>query len=210
MRFGVLGTGQVGSAICRKLAALGHGVTVGSRTPNSEKAQTLAASTNTSMGTYAEAAAYGEWVVNALPGERAIDILRDCDIDGKILIDIANYDIAADGAIEVPIGEAIQRAFPRVRLVKTLNSVSAHLMVDPTDLGKLHHVFIASNDNGAKREVETLLRSFGWQGIIDLGDLTACRAMEQLIPLWMKLEHIFAGPHFNLAVIRAQPKETQQ
>jgi predicted dinucleotide-binding enzyme len=209
MRFGVLGTGQVGSAICRKLAELGHGVMVGSRTPNSEKAQALAASTGTSMGTYAEAAGYGEWVVNALPGERAIGILRDCDIDGKTLIDIANYDSAVDSAIEVPLGEAIQRAFPRVRLVKTLNSVSAHLMVDPTGLGGLHHVFIASNDDDAKRAVEALLRSFGWQAVIDLGDLTACRAMEQLIPLWMQLERIFASPHFNLGVVRGQAQDAQ-
>jgi hypothetical protein len=63
-------------------------------------------------------------------------------------------------------------------------------------------VFIASNDDGAKREVTRLLGSFGWTDIIDLGDLSNCRAMEQLIPLWMSLEKTLGGPQFNLAVVR--------
>ena len=104
---------------------------VGSRTPRGEKVQALATSTGAAAGTYSEAAAHGDPIFNALPGEQAIDILQGCSIDGKILIDVANYDHAVDSPIELPLGEAIQRAIPSVRLVKTLNSVSAHLMVDP-------------------------------------------------------------------------------
>lgn len=204
MRFGVLGTGQVGSAIAVKLVALGHEVMLGSRTPTGERADKLKDLTGAAVGTYAEAASHAEWVVNALPGERAIEILSGCDIAGKILVDIANYDHAVDKPIEVTVGESIQLALPAVRLVKTLNSVSAHLMVDPASLPDTHQVFIASNDDAAKRAVETLLHSFGWQEIIDLGDLTACRAMEQLIPLWMRLESAFGNPDFNLAVVRRQ------
>lgn len=129
-------------------------------------------------------------------------MLRGCAIDGKILVDIANYDHAVDSPIATPLGEAIQQAFPAARLVKTLNSVSAHLMVEPASLPGPHLVFIASNDAAARREVKELLRTFGWQDILDLGDLGACRAMEQLIPLWMRLEQKLGGPNFNLAVIR--------
>jgi predicted dinucleotide-binding enzyme len=86
--------------------------------------------------------------------------------------------------------------------VKALNSVSAHLMVDPASLEQPHSVFIAGNDAGARAEVSRLLESFGWQDILDLGDITACRAMEQLIPLWMRLEGKFGHPRFNLAVVR--------
>jgi hypothetical protein len=206
MRMAVLGTGQVGSTVGGKLAALGHDVMMGSRSPQGEKARVLAASTGLRVADHAEAAAYGEWIVNAMPGEAAIGILGTCDIAGKILIDISNYNSAVDQPIEVPVGEAIQRAFPTVRLVKALNSVSAHLMVDPASLGANHHVFIASNDAGAKSEVEGLLRSFGWQSILDLGDLGACRAMEQLIPLWMRLDQVLGGPNFNLAVVSPPPR----
>jgi 8-hydroxy-5-deazaflavin:NADPH oxidoreductase len=198
MKFGVLGTGMVGSAIARKLAGLGHDVMAGSRSPSEAKAAEL----GVPVGTYAEAAAHGEWVVNALPGEPAVDYLRGCDIGGKILVDIANYDHAVDRPIVVPVGEAIQQAFPKVRVVKALNNVSAHLMVDPAALGKPHTVFVAGNDSAAKGEVTDLLRSFGWTDIIDLGDSSAFRAMEQMIPLWMALERVTGGPEFQLSVVR--------
>lgn len=198
MRIGVLGSGQVGGGIARKLASLGHDVMMGSRSAASKAADFP----GIKLGTATEAAAHGEWVVNALPGETSLRVLGQCDIAGKILIDIGNYDSAVDQPIAIPLGEAIQKAHPDTRVVKTLNSISAHLMVDPANLQQKHSVFIASNDEAAKCEVTTLLQNFGWQDIIDLGDLSACRAMEQLIPLWMSLEQKFGGPQFNLAVIR--------
>lgn len=198
MRIGVLGSGQVGGGIARKLASLGHDVMMGSRSAASKAADFP----RIKLGTATEAASHGEWVVNALPGETSLRVLGQCDIAGKILIDIGNYDSAVDQPIAIPLGEAIQKAHPETRVVKTLNSISAHLMVDPANLQQKHAVFIASNDEAAKREVTTLLENFGWQDIIDLGDLSACRAMEQLIPLWMSLEQKFGGPQFNLAVIR--------
>ena len=198
MKIGVLGTGQVGSGIGRKLASLGHDVMMGSREP----ARKAAEFAGMRVGTAVEAAAFGDWVINALPGETSLVSLRECAIDGKILIDIGNYNSAVDQPIIEPLGQAIQREHPATRVVKTLNSVSAHLMVDPGNLGRPHSVFIASNDEAAKQDVSALLRSFGWQDIIDLGDLSACRAMEQLIPLWMSLEAKLGGPQFNLAVVR--------
>ena len=200
MKIGVLGTGQVGGAIGHKLASLGHDVMMGSRNPAAKAADMP----RLRVGTPAQAAAYGEWVVNALPGEHSLIALRDCTLDGKILVDIGNYNSAVDQPIVEPLGQAIQREHPKVRVVKTLNSVSAHLMVDPGNLKGQHSVFIASNDEAAKREVTILLQSFGWHDVIDLGDLAACRAMEQLIPLWMRLESKLGGPQFNLSVVRGQ------
>jgi len=198
MKFGVLGTGMVGSAIAGKLKQLGHDVMVGSRSPDAATSRMP----GLRVGGYAEAAAHGEWVVNALPGEPAVDYLRECAIDGKILVDISNYNHAVDQPIVTPVGLAIQQAFPDTRVVKALNSVSAHLMVDPGHLGKPHTVFVAGDDAGAKGEVSDLLRSFGWADIIDLGDSSAFRAMEQLIPLWMALERVTGGPEFQLSVAR--------
>jgi predicted dinucleotide-binding enzyme len=198
MRIGVLGSGQVGSGIARKLAALDHDVMMGSRSAVEKAAEFP----GMKLGTAVEAAAHGEWVVNALSGETSLRVLTQCDIAGKILIDIGNYDSAVDQPIMIPLGVAIQQAHPTTRVVKTLNNISAHLMVDPANLAPNHTVFIASNDATAKAEVTDLLKTFGWQDIIDLGDLTACRAMEQLIPLWMSLEQKFGGPQFNLSVVR--------
>jgi predicted dinucleotide-binding enzyme len=198
MKIGVLGSGQVGGGLARKLAALGHDVMMGSRNAAS-KADDFP---GIKLGSAPEAAAHGQLVINALPGETSLRVLGQCEIDGKILWDIANLDISVDQPIPTPLGEAIQKAHPRTRVVKALNSVSAHLMVDPGNLQQQHTVFIASNDEGAKREVTALLQNFGWKDILDLGDLGACRAMEQLIPLWIRLEQKLGGPQFNLAVVR--------
>src|SRR5690349_20965116 len=134
MKFGVMGTGMVGAAVGGKLAALGHDVMFGSRQPEGEKARDLAAATGAKVGSHADAARHGEWIVNALPGDQVIPLLTGCDIGGKIFIDISNYDHSVDQPIIVPLGQAIQATFPSIRLVKTLNSVSAHLMVDPQSL----------------------------------------------------------------------------
>ena len=201
LKFGVMGTGMVGSAIAGKLVALGHDVMLGSREPAGENARKAAAATGATVSSHADAAAHGEWIVNALPGEHAIETLSGCDVGGKVLIDIGNYDHAVDQPIVTPLGEEIQAAFPTVRLVKTLNNVSAHLMVDPAGFGQGHSVFIASNDAGAKAEVMELLRAFGWTDIVDLGDLGAVRAMEQLVPLWMALEKKYGHPNFQLQVV---------
>lgn len=203
MKFGILGTGEVGSTLGTKLTALGHDVMMGSRNPASPKAADFTAATGARFGTHAEATADAEWVINALPGEYAVDVLRECRLDGKILIDVGNYESAADGPLERSLGETIQATFPAVRVVKTLNCVSAHLMVDPASLPGPHNVFIASNDVDAKTQVTDLLRSFGWQTVLDLGDLSACRATEQLIPLWMRLYRKFQSTDFNFAVVRS-------
>ena len=54
----------------------------------------------------------------------------------------------------------------------------------------------------ARAEVRALLEAFGWRDIIDLGDLTACRAMESLAPMWIRLNSQFGHVWFNLAVVR--------
>jgi len=194
VKFAVLGTGMVGSVIAGKLVALGHDVTLGSRDPAGRTGVAP-------IATYAEASAGADWIVNALHGESALDILTTCELDGKLLLDIANYDSAVDQPITTPLAETIQARFPTVRLVKTLNYVSAHIMVDPAPLGD-HTLFVAGNDADAKAQVIELLRSFGWADILDLGDLSATRATEQLIPLWMALEKKLGGPNFQLKVVR--------
>ena len=102
MRIGVLGSGQVGGGIARKLATLGHDAMVGSRNASSKAEQFP----GLKLGTALEAAAHGEWVVNALPGETSLLVLAECEIDGKILIDIGNYDSAVNQPIAMPLGEA--------------------------------------------------------------------------------------------------------
>lgn len=93
------------------------------------------------LGSFADAAAHGELVVNATAGETSLDALRqagEANLAGKVLVDIANaldYSQGMPPSLFVantdPLGERIQRAFPTVRVVKTLNTMNALLMVNP-------------------------------------------------------------------------------
>lgn len=94
---------------------------------------------------------------------------------------------------------------PKTRVIKAMNFPSAHLMGDPDRLSEHHSVFIAGNDEMARGKVGRLLEDFGWRDVVDLGDLTACRAMESLAPMWIRLNQKFDHVWFNLAVVRKSP-----
>jgi predicted dinucleotide-binding enzyme len=63
-------------------------------------------------------------------------------------------------------------------------------------------VFVCGDDAEAKAEVTELLRSFGWQDIIDLGDITTARGTEMLMPIWLRLFGALQKPVFNFKIVR--------
>lgn len=103
------------------------------------------------------------------------------------------------------LSEAIQRQFPNVKVVKTLNTMTASIMVNPAVLAGEHHVFVSGNDADAKATARTFLtEQFGWKpaSIIDLGDITTARGSEQLLPIWIRLWGALQTPMFNFAIVR--------
>jgi predicted dinucleotide-binding enzyme len=94
------------------------------------------------------------------------------------------------------LGEQIQRAFPDAKVVKTLNTMNAGVMVNPPAVPGDHDVFVSGNDADAKARVSELLRSFGWRTIVDLGDISSARGAEMLLPIWLALMGAF---NFHLA-----------
>lgn len=100
------------------------------------------------------------------------------------------------------LGEQIQRAFPEAKIVKTLNTLNANLMVDPSVLGDDHSIFVSGDDAGAKATVTELLRSFGWKDVIDLGDLSTARGTEMLLPIWLRLMGALGTANFNFKIVR--------
>jgi len=102
------------------------------------------------------------------------------------------------------LAEQIQRAFPGLKVVKTLNTMSAPVMVDPASLaGGDHDVFVCGNDDGAKGRVTEILRGwFGWKNVVDLGDLSAARGTEGYLLLWLRLFGATKSPMFNVKLVR--------
>ncbi|GAA0643555.1 NAD(P)-binding domain-containing protein [Kutzneria viridogrisea] len=217
MRIAVLGTGMVGQAVGGKLAELGHQVRMGSRRADNPGALEWAAAVGNgaSVGTFADAAEFGEIVVNATGGAVAMDVLRAAGaraLAGKVLLDIANpLDFGGD-AVSLSVvntdslGEQVQREFPEARVVKGLNTLNASVMVEPGRVPGEHNLFVCGNEAEAKKIVVELLVSFGWaaESIIDLGDITAARGTEMLLPLWLRLMGTFGHADFNFQVQRAR------
>src|SRR5437868_11104325 len=152
---------MVGQALATRLMALGHEVCMGSRSAgNATGAQWAAqAGAGASHGTFADAAEFGEVVINATPGGvslAALDSAGAAHLAGKVLIDVANPLDASHGMPPVltvvntdSVGEQIQRAFPDTFVVKTLNTVNAGVMVDPGRVPPPHEVFVSGDDTGA-------------------------------------------------------------
>lgn len=208
---------MVGEAIGSKLIGLGHSVRMGSRTATNEKALAFVAKHpggKASAGTFAGAAAFGEVIFNCTKGTESMNILRSAGIenlDGKVLVDVANPLDFSNGmppSLSVcntdSLGEQIQREFPGVKVVKSLNTMWCGLMVNPGMLnGGDHHVFMSGNDAGAKAVVSGLLQSFGWrsENIIDLGDITTARGTEMMLPVWLSLFMAKNHGAFNIRIV---------
>jgi hypothetical protein len=197
---------MVGEAIATKLVALGHDVMMGSRTAGNEKAAAWAAKVapRGRTGTFADAAALGAVIFNCTQGATSLDALRAAgldSLDGKILVDVANV-LPPGTSGGDPLGQRIQAAFPRVKVVKTLNTVNCDVMVDPQRLPGPHTLFVSGNDPEAKRTVRGLVESFGWRDIVDLGDITTTRATESYLALWMSLWNTLGTAAFNIQVVR--------
>ncbi len=228
MKIGVLGTGPVGQVLAARLAQLGHSVMVGTRDPNATMARGEPGSFGTpplrvwreanpqvSLGTFSQAASFGELVVNATRGASSLSALEaagDAALDGKVLIDVSNpldYSSGLPLSLTVSntdsLAEQIQRRFPGARVVKAINTIYAALAAAPGQLADGDHTaFISGNDAGAKQTVRALLESFGWRDVLDLGDLTTARGAEMMLPIWVRLFVALQGPMFAFKVVRAE------
>ena len=216
MKIAILGTGAVGTTIGSKLIALGHEVMMGSRSKTNEKAVEFVNKfdKNASNGTFEEAATFGEIIFNCVRGEFSIAALQSAGngINNKILIDVSNPLDTSKGAplCLIPelcntnsLGEEIQKTFPNIKVVKTLNTMWSTLMMIPSMLKDGDHTnFICGNNKEAKNKVKSLLLEIGWkeESIMDLGDISAARGTESVLLLWTRIWGATIGT-FSLKVV---------
>jgi predicted dinucleotide-binding enzyme len=215
MKIAVLGTGSVGETIGGKLVTLGHEVKMGSRSATNEKGQAWvkASGNKASLGTFADAAAFGELAFNCTSGFGSVPALESAaaGLRGKVVIDIAN---PLDFSKGFPpslftgntdsLGEQAQRALPDSKVVKALNHVTASLMVDAKRVaGGDHDALICGNDPEAKTQVTKILKEwFSWQSVLDLGDISQARGIESYLALWIRLYRALGTADFNVKIMR--------
>jgi hypothetical protein len=213
MKIGILGAGRVGQTIAAKLAQLDQQVLLGTHSLQKIKewsAQNPAVKT----GSLSQAATHGEILFNAIRGDGALEALQaagPANLNGKVLIDLTNpldFSHGMPPSLSVcntdSLGEQIQRLLPQVKVVKTLNTMNAGLMVDPQALaGGDHTLFLSGNDPAAKEQVGRLLGEwFGWRDILDLGDISTARGTEALLLIWTEMIMKFGNPKYQFKIVR--------
>jgi predicted dinucleotide-binding enzyme len=187
---------------------------MGSRTADNEAAAAWAAEAgpDATHGTFADAAEFGQTVMNCTNGTVSLDALAAAgaeNLAGKVLIDVANPLTFETGRLTLTVcntdslGEQIQRAFPDARVVKTLNTMANEVMIHPEGVPGPHSVFICGDDGEAKQLVAGLLESFGWppESIVDLGGIDAARGMEMYLVFWIELMQARGDRFFNINVV---------
>ncbi|GAA2046296.1 NAD(P)-binding domain-containing protein [Catenulispora yoronensis] len=218
MQIAVLGTGEVGRRLASRLVQVGHRVVLGSRTADNAEAHTWAGENHSAHGTFAEAATFGEVVVNATGGLVTAAVLEAAgaaNLAGKVVIDVSN---ALDFSRGFPpdavtfdglgVAETIQRDFPQARVVKTLNTMNNKVMVRPDLVPGDHVVFLSGDDADAKAVTAGLLRDMGWRDpqIQDLGGISTSRATEQFVIMWVHMNGVLGGGSgmWNIGVLRGE------
>jgi predicted dinucleotide-binding enzyme len=193
-KIAVLGSGQVGQVLADGFLKHGYEVMRASRDPKKLASWQASAGAKAQVGTFAEAARWGEAVVLAVKGtaaEAAIEA-AGAGLAGKVVIDATNPIADAppqNGLVQYFTGpndslmERLQKKAPAARFVKAFNSVGNAFMVNPQFAGGPPTMFICGNDAGAKREVRGILEQFGWD-TEDMGGVEGARAIEPLCMLW--------------------------
>jgi len=194
-KIAVLGSGAVGTVLADGFLQHGYEVMRGTREPAKLAAWKTKAGSKASVGTFADAARYGETIVLAVKGAVAQSVLDLCGagtLDGKTVIDTTNP-IAEKPPVQGVLSffttldeslmERLQKHVPGARFVKAFSCVGNSRMVNPKMEGGPPTMFICGNHDGARAEVKEILTRFGWD-IEDLGAAEAARAIEPLCILW--------------------------
>jgi len=223
MKIGIIGSGVVAQTLGSKLIGLGHDLILGTRDPDKLDDKKMFGATlrewksqtegKASVATFKEAAAHGELLINATSGQFSLEALELAAADkvgAKVLIDVANELDHSKGmppgvlaSQERCLAEKIQEAFPNLKVVKTLNTIGAPVMVEPQALaGGDHTVFVSGNDADAKATVVALLKSFGWTDLLDLGDISSARGPEMYLAMWIRLWGATKTGMLNIKVVR--------
>jgi predicted dinucleotide-binding enzyme len=193
MKIGVLGSGDVAKTLGAGFLKHGHSVMLGTRDAG-KLADWKRANSGGQVGSFADAAAFGEVVVLAVKGKAAADVLRAAGngVHGKPVIDTCNpiADAPPDHGVlrfftslDDSLMERLQLEFTQAKLVKAFSSVGNARMVNPSFPGGRPTMFICGDDAGAKQTVSGILDQFGWE-VADMGGVQAARAIEPLCMLW--------------------------
>jgi predicted dinucleotide-binding enzyme len=168
MKIGIIGAGRIGGTLAVLLAKAGHEVAVSnSRGPKSLKSIVAEAGKNVQAMTVADAAAFGEVVILAVPWRKPEALPPPHLVAGKIVIDAMNP--YGEGGTILNLGastssEETARRLPGCRLVKAFNTIYyKHLQERGTSRKEERiTIYLAGDDKEAKGVVKGLIEEIGF------------------------------------------------
>ncbi|MCR0980850.1 NADPH-dependent F420 reductase [Roseomonas populi] len=171
---GIIGSGRLGGTVGTLWAKAGHPVLFSSRHPERLKELVEAAGPNARAGLPAEAAAFGEALLVAVPygalpqvGQELGQALR-----GKVVLDACNAVVARDGAvgqaaIERGIGLASAEHLPGARVVRAFNTLGSRVLAEQAHrAGGLVAIPLAGDDAAALETASALVRDAGFDPVV--------------------------------------------
>lgn len=195
MKIGILGSGNVGQQLAQGFLRTGHEVKIGTMDASKLNDWLKSAGSHASVGSFTEAASFGEIILVATSWsgtESAIQLAGKENFKNKIVIDVTNPLDFSNGvppkfvaSVGNSGGEIVQRFLPDSKVVKAFNTISAFIMVNPILEEGNPDLIIAGNDESAKKLVSEIAKSFGWETIIDIGDISQSFLLESFAMLWI-------------------------
>ena len=212
MNIGIIGAGNVGTGLGKRLAAKGHAVTISfARTP--EKVQTAAQTIGGSAqpGSPEEAARFGKVVILATPWATTLAAVRQIApaLAGKIVWDTTNPLKADMSGLEVgtttSAGEEVAKAALEARVVKAVPPF-AEVLHSPSTLlaGTKPGVFVCGDDAAARKTICELVDQVDAVPT-DAGPLALARYTEPLGMLLVQLAYVQGfGARIGASLLRGE------
>jgi 8-hydroxy-5-deazaflavin:NADPH oxidoreductase len=216
MKIGIIGAGQIGGTLARRLTALGHEVSIA----NSRGPETLAAlakETGAKPVTVEQAARAGELVIVTIPMKNIpklpAGLLKNLP-ENVVVVDTGNYyPQQRDGRID-----AIENGTPESRwtseqlgrpVIKAFNNIYArHLLEKGKPKGTPGRIAlpVAGDDRRAKDVVIRLLDQLGFDGV-DAGSLDESWRQQPATPVYAA---DFDAAGVKKALSEAKPERTDE
>ncbi len=193
-KVGIFGSGIVAKVLATGFIKHGYEVMLGTRDAT-KLADWQKQNPTGKIGSFADAAVFGNTIVLAVKGSVAKQVLESVDannLKGKTIIDATNPISEAPPVngvmnfftdLKGSFMEQLQTSFPDANFVKAFNSVGSAFMVNPDFGGEKPTMFICGNNDAAKEEVKDIITKFGWE-TEDMGKMEAARVIEPLCILW--------------------------
>lgn len=201
MNIGIIGAGDVGGTLGRLWATKGHSIMYGARDVQSANVRTAlgASGKNAQVGSTAEAVAFGEVVVIAVPHNALRDVIATGgDWNGKIVIDAVNY---FGTVTEGSVGQEIAHLAAGAKVVKAFNTLGAEWFATPKWGDITLSMYICGDDPLAKSVVAGLTEELGFD-VVDCGGLENSILLENLARLWVTLSRSGMGRDFAFVLVK--------